>query len=111
MTAQLRVIADRIRTLLGYQARMDAEVFPVDDELLVLVRDVQDATERLFVKLHYSSCDGVGRQDRRQLDIKPTMAHTTSTMLTPPTMANIQRRRVTSQAPMTPPTNRCATAS
>lgn len=65
-TDQLRAMAERIQPLLGYlsrlKARMDAEGFPIDDDLLVLVREAQDATERLFVKLHYQSCEGVGRQ-------------------------------------------------
>ena len=40
-------MAERIQPLLGYlsrlQARMDVEGFPIDDELLLLVRDAQDA--------------------------------------------------------------------
>jgi len=44
---QLRAIAERIQPLLGYlsrlQARVDAEGFPADDELLLLVREAQDA--------------------------------------------------------------------
>ena len=44
---QVRVMADRIQPLLGYlsrlQARMDVEGFPVDDGLLVLVREARDA--------------------------------------------------------------------
>ncbi len=32
--------------------RMDAEGFPVDDSLLLLVRRAQDAVEHLHVELH-----------------------------------------------------------
>ena len=59
-------MAERIQPPLGnlsrLQARMDVEGFLIDDELLVLVREAQDAVERLFVKLHYLTCDGVGRR-------------------------------------------------
>ena len=63
---QNRALAKRVQPLLGYltrlQMRMDAEAFPADDSLLLLVRRAQAAVEALHVELHYRSCDGgVGR--------------------------------------------------
>jgi hypothetical protein len=63
--AQLEAISMRIRSMLGYlnklKRRMDANSFPADDELRLLVNDAEDAMHRLGVSVHTRSCAAVTR--------------------------------------------------
>lgn len=60
---------------LGYlhrlRERMTKAGFPPNDPLLKLVENAYDATQRLFVALHYLSCDGVGRPSGGKADDEP----------------------------------------
>jgi hypothetical protein len=40
--------------------------FPPADPLLMLVEKAYDSMHRLFVELHYLSCDGVGRPSKEE---------------------------------------------
>jgi hypothetical protein len=67
---QATILRDNISRSLGYlsrlRERMERTHFPPDDELLVLVKNAQDAVQRLWVDLHYRSCDGqVGRRKKQ----------------------------------------------
>ncbi len=57
---------------LGYlhrlRERMVKAGFPPNDPLLKLVENAYDATHRLFVALHYLSCDGVGRPTSKEAE-------------------------------------------
>jgi hypothetical protein len=60
---------------LGYlhrlRERMVKAGFPHDDRLLKLVENAYDATQRLFMALHYLSCDDVGNSSSKNIDDGP----------------------------------------
>jgi len=62
---QAKTINASVQPSLGYlfrlRERMTTTGFPPDDPLLKLVDQAYDSMHRLFIELHYLSCDGVGR--------------------------------------------------
>ena len=62
---QAKTINAKVQPSLGYlfrlRERMVKKGFPPSDPLLTLVDKAYDSMHRLFVELHYLSCDGVGR--------------------------------------------------
>jgi hypothetical protein len=47
--------------LFRLRERMVKKGFPPNDPLMKLVKNAYDCVQRLFIELHYLSCDGVGR--------------------------------------------------
>lgn len=60
--------------LFRLRERMTKTGFPPADPLFQLIENAYDAMQRLFVALHYLSCDGVGRPART--DDEPKEADT-----------------------------------
>jgi hypothetical protein len=62
---QAKTINAKVQPSLGYlyrlRDRMVKTGFPPNDPLLKLVENAYDSVHRLFIELHYLSCDGVGR--------------------------------------------------
>jgi hypothetical protein len=54
-------IQPKLAYLYRLRERMTKAKFPPDDKLYCLVERAYDAMHRLFIELHYLSCDGVGR--------------------------------------------------
>ena len=65
---QAKTINASVQPSLAYlfrlRERMTKTGFPPDDPLLKLVDKAYDSMHRLFIELHYLSCDGVGRQSK-----------------------------------------------
>ena len=62
---QAKTINASVQPTLGYlyrlRERMTKTGFPQGDPLLKLVDQAYGSMHRLFIELHYLSCDGVGR--------------------------------------------------
>jgi hypothetical protein len=54
-------IQPKLAYLFRLRERMTKAGFPPNDKLYRLVENAYDAMHRLFIELHYLSCDGVGR--------------------------------------------------
>ena len=65
---QAKTINASIQPSLGYlfrlRERMVKKGFPPNDPLKALVDRAYDSMHRLFVELHYLSCDGAGRPSK-----------------------------------------------
>jgi hypothetical protein len=61
---QAEELAAKIQPMAGYlhrlRSRMIERGFPPDDPLLLIVTKAYDATDQLFMELHYRWCNGVG---------------------------------------------------
>ena len=64
---QAEKLMDNLRPSLVFmsklKSRMQQRGFPPDSRLFKLVDDAHEAVNDLFIELHYSSCDNVGRSD------------------------------------------------
>jgi hypothetical protein len=47
------------------ERRMEKKQFPVDDPLRVAVQQAYDKIHTLWIKVHYMSCEGAGRTNKK----------------------------------------------